>query len=124
MDTDVEQQLNHSDIVESFMDEYGGRVESAEEVFGDDSVYTAIVKVIFLHSCAGMCVCVHLLCLCLWHIHVLCNVCTQESVTFYQRKGLGELPQVLVNGVTLDSEEVTRDFHLYTLMLVPLAVGL
>jgi len=45
-------------------------------------------------------------------------------VAFYQRKGLGELPQVLVNGVTLDSEEVTRGSHLYTVMLVPLAVGL
>jgi len=64
MDTDLEQQLNHSDIVESFMHEYGGRVESAEEVFGDDSVYTAIVKVIFC-ICVCACVCAHLLCLCL-----------------------------------------------------------
>jgi len=112
-DTDVEQQLNHSIIVDSFMDEYGGRVESAEKVFADDSMYTTIVKVI----CVCMRVSVQFI---RTSVNTMLHVCTQESVAFYQRKGLGELPQVLVNGVTLDSEEVARSAYHYTLMLTPL----
>jgi len=66
--TDEEHQLNHSNIVDTFMSEYGGRVESAEEVFGDESVYTTIVKVecvfvsLFLFTCMHACIREHFVC--------------------------------------------------------------
>ena len=41
----VNNELTHSHIIETFMETYGNQVENADKVFGDESHYTAIVKV-------------------------------------------------------------------------------
>ena len=46
----VNNELTHSHIINTFMETYGNQVESADEVFGDESQYTAIVKVLIVHS--------------------------------------------------------------------------
>ena len=44
-DSGDKNELNHSHIVDTFMETYGNQVENADEVFGDESYYTTIVKV-------------------------------------------------------------------------------
>ena len=46
----VNNELTHSHIINTFMETYGNQVESADEVFGDESQYTAIVKVLIVRS--------------------------------------------------------------------------
>jgi len=35
----------------------------------------------------------------------------QESAAFYERTGLGELPQVLLNGIPLKKEDLRSEFE-------------
>jgi len=42
-------------------------------------------------------------------VHATCNIhikFLQDSIEFYNSKGLGDLPQILMNGVKVDMEEV------------------
>ena len=45
-DDDKDHELTHSYVVDTFMETYGSQVESVDEVFGEDSPYAAIVKVL------------------------------------------------------------------------------
>ena len=50
-------------------------------------------------------------CLCYVHMHV---ICLQESIRFYDSKGLGDLPQILMNGVQVDTDEVVSSSYSVT----------
>ena len=73
-------------------------------------VCTNTYVALFTYSCACVSLCVYILILC--DVQMYNTTCiylySQESVQFYNSKGLGDLPQMLMNGVQIDTEEVCR----------------